>query len=154
MQFMRQDHRCAKPAGAPAPQSRDRGGGFMRRPSHRALMAVASVALAVGVGACGGSSNSSSSSSSSSGGSGAGETTSSSAATDAAVKRYSAYVGGTAGAADSSKSPITFGLINDEGGVPSFPEGSTAANAAVKFLNEQLGGVGGHPVNLVTCLVA
>jgi branched-chain amino acid transport system substrate-binding protein len=127
----------------------------MRRASHRALIAMASVALTVAVGACGGDSKSSSSSSSSGSGAAAtGDTGSSSAATDAAVKRFSAYVGGTAGAADSSKSPVTFGFINDEGGVPSFPEGSAAANAAVKFLNEKLGGVGGHPVKLVTCLVA
>jgi len=125
----------------------------MRRTGHRALMAIASVALAVSAGACGGGGGGGGSSSSSAGGSATGDSTST-AASDAAVKRFSAYVGGTAGAADTSKSPITFGFINDEGGVPSFPEGSVAADAAVKFLNEQLGGVGGHPVKLVTCLVA
>jgi branched-chain amino acid transport system substrate-binding protein len=115
--------------------------------------AMACVFAALAVAACGDSDSSSSSSSSSSG-------TSSSAASgggaglDKATSQLSKYVGGTPGAADSSKSAITFGMINDEGGVPSFPEGSAAADAAVKFLNEKLGGVDGHPVKLVTCKVA
>jgi branched-chain amino acid transport system substrate-binding protein len=110
---------------------------------------MASLALALAVGACGGSSKSSSSSSGSEGSSNA---TASATAPD--VVRLSEYLGATPGAADAAKSPITFGYINDEGGVPSFSEGSVAANAAVKVLNEKLGGIDGHPVKLITCLVA
>ena len=72
----------------------------------------------------------------------------------AAAKTYSAYVGGKPGKADASMSPITIGFVNDEGGIPSFPEGSVAAQAAVKFANAYLGGVGGHPVKLAVCAVA
>jgi branched-chain amino acid transport system substrate-binding protein len=85
-------------------------------------------------------------------------TTSSSASAAAnlgpATKTYAKYVGGTAGKADSSKSPITIGFVNDEGGIPSFPEGSVAAQAAVKFANDHLGGIAGHPVKLSVCVVA
>jgi branched-chain amino acid transport system substrate-binding protein len=72
----------------------------------------------------------------------------------AATKTYSAYVGGSAGKADPSKSTITIGFVNDEGGIPSFPEGSVAAQAAVKFANAHLHGIGGHPVKLAVCAVA
>jgi len=71
----------------------------------------------------------------------------------AATSTYSAYTGGKPGKADSSRSPISLGWINNEGGVPSFPEATVAAEAAVRFVNEQLGGVGGHPVSLSKCII-
>jgi branched-chain amino acid transport system substrate-binding protein len=119
------------------------------RPIRGLAAAAACVVAAFAVAACGGSDSGSSSS-----GSTSSTSSNASAGLDQATTQLSKYVGGTAGAADSSKSTITFGMINDEGGVPSFPEGSTAADAAVKFLNEKLGGVGGHPVKVVTCKVA
>ncbi|MCB1274304.1 MAG: ABC transporter substrate-binding protein [Leucobacter sp.] len=63
------------------------------------------------------------------------------------------YVGGTAGAADSSQSPIRIGYITQEGGIPSFPESLAAAQAAASLVNEQLGGVKGQPIELVPCIV-
>jgi branched-chain amino acid transport system substrate-binding protein len=63
------------------------------------------------------------------------------------------YVGGTAGAADTSKPPVTIGYINDQGGVAGTPEGSEAAQAAVDYVNGQLGGIDGHPLALKTCLI-
>jgi branched-chain amino acid transport system substrate-binding protein len=71
-----------------------------------------------------------------------------------ATSTYQSFVGGTSGKADASQSPVVLGFVNDEGGIPSFPEGSVAAEAAVKFVNENLGGVGGHPIALKKCLVA
>jgi branched-chain amino acid transport system substrate-binding protein len=46
--------------------------------------------------------------------------------------------------------------VNEQGGPPSqtFPEATRAAQAAVKFINSQLGGVHGHPVRLSTCFIA
>lgn len=64
-----------------------------------------------------------------------------------------AYTGGTAGPADPALEPIHIGYINQEGGVPSFPEATAGIEAAVEYVNAELGGVGGHPVELVTCLV-
>jgi branched-chain amino acid transport system substrate-binding protein len=63
------------------------------------------------------------------------------------------YTGGTAGAADSSATPIKVGFINLDGGAPSFPEATDAAKIAVQFINEQLSGIGGHPIEVVQCNV-
>jgi branched-chain amino acid transport system substrate-binding protein len=63
------------------------------------------------------------------------------------------YTGGTEGPADESLEPITIGYINQEGGVPSFPEATAGIEAAVEYVNAELGGVDGHPLQLETCLV-
>ena len=51
---------------------------------------------------------------------------------------------------------MTIGWVNEQGGPPSqtFPEATLAAQATVKFINSQLGGVHGHPVQLSTCFIA
>jgi branched-chain amino acid transport system substrate-binding protein len=71
------------------------------------------------------------------------------------VTDYVAYVGSSAtGAADSSLSPIKIGWINQEGGPIEI--GKTAddgADLGVKFINEQAGGIDGHPVELVKCFI-
>ena len=71
------------------------------------------------------------------------------------VTNYQEFVGGS-GAANSSLSPVTIGWVNEQGGPPSetFPEATLAAQATVKFINTQLGGVHGHPVKLSTCFIA
>jgi branched-chain amino acid transport system substrate-binding protein len=63
------------------------------------------------------------------------------------------YTGGTAGAADETKTPITIGYVSEEGGVPSFPEATQGVQAAVDYVNKELGGVQGHKVVLEKCLV-
>lgn len=63
------------------------------------------------------------------------------------------YTGGTAGAAKSSLSKVKIGFINVDGGVPSFPESTDAAQAAARFVNEHLGGVQGHPIEVVQCSI-
>ncbi|UFS59801.1 ABC transporter substrate-binding protein [Subtercola endophyticus] len=40
-----------------------------------------------------------------------------------------------------------------DGGTPSFPESTEAAQVAVQFLNEKLSGIGGHPIQIVQCNV-
>ncbi|AFR49416.1 ABC transporter substrate-binding protein [Gordonia sp. KTR9] len=48
--------------------------------------------------------------------------------------------------------PVKIGLINNEGGQAiSQPENREAAEAVVKYANENLGGIGGRPIELVTC---
>lgn len=71
------------------------------------------------------------------------------------VTNYGQYVGGS-GAAKPGLSPVTIGFINQQGGPPSasFPEATIAAQATVKLINETLGGVHGHPVQLATCFIA
>jgi len=58
------------------------------------------------------------------------------------------YTGGTAAAAAGD--PIKVGYVNQEN---FFPENTIGVNAAVKFINTELGGVGGRPIEIVPCTV-
>jgi branched-chain amino acid transport system substrate-binding protein len=120
---------------------------------YRLPIAIGALGLAMALAACGSTSSSSSTGSSSSTSS-TSASSSSGADLSQAAAIYSRFTGGTAGKADPSKSQVVIGFVNDEGGIPSFPEGSAAAQAAVKFVNDNLGGVNGHPVQLKVCLVA
>ncbi|MDA0159064.1 ABC transporter substrate-binding protein [Solirubrobacter ginsenosidimutans] len=51
----------------------------------------------------------------------------------------------------ASGTPITVGLLNLESGPVAFPEYSAAAKAAVSYINDYKGGIGGHPVQLELC---
>lgn len=75
------------------------------------------------------------------------------APTGSTVTDYVSYVGGKAGAADQSLSPIGIGWVNVEGGPGGSPEATLGAQAAVRYVNEQLGGIGGHPLKLHVCTV-
>lgn len=58
-------------------------------------------------------------------------------------------------AADPDAEPIHIGMINQEDTpLGSFPELRRATEAAVAFVNEELGGVGGRPIELHTCIVS
>jgi branched-chain amino acid transport system substrate-binding protein len=71
------------------------------------------------------------------------------------VTNFQQYVGGS-GKANTSLSPVTIGWVNEQGGPPSetFPQATLAAQATVKMINDELGGVHGHPVQLSTCFNA
>ena len=43
--------------------------------------------------------------------------------------------------------------MNQEGGVPAFPEATAGTDAAVDYVNRELGGIGGHPLQLKTCAI-
>jgi branched-chain amino acid transport system substrate-binding protein len=71
------------------------------------------------------------------------------------VTNYLSYTGGKAGPADNSMSPVTIGYVNQQGGP--FAVGLHAtdgAEMAVKYINAELGGVDGHPLQLDTCFIA
>ncbi len=73
----------------------------------------------------------------------------SSPAGDVAVNRWArAYTGGSAAAAAGS--PITIGYANQE---DVFPEATIGIDAAVKYANAELGGIGGHPIRLTSCKI-
>jgi branched-chain amino acid transport system substrate-binding protein len=58
-------------------------------------------------------------------------------------------------AADPSLEPVVIGLINQENSpIGSFPELRAAVEAAFAFVNAELGGIGGRPVKLESCVVA
>lgn len=63
------------------------------------------------------------------------------------------YVGGNAGAADKSLSPVTIGYVNQQGGPVALPLSTYGAEAAVKYINNELGGIHGHPLRLSTCYI-
>jgi branched-chain amino acid transport system substrate-binding protein len=48
--------------------------------------------------------------------------------------------------------PIVFGLLNDDSGPVAFPEVRLAEEAAVKYVNTYLNGIGGRPIKLVECI--
>ena len=76
------------------------------------------------------------------------------AAVEGKVTDFAAYVGGS-GAADSSKSPVKIGYFNQQGGQVEVTHTNVdGINAAVKYINEEAGGIGGHPLEVVTCYVA
>lgn len=125
----------------------------MRRyPLIKAVAAASVVAVTLLVAACGSTSQTKTAGTAKV--AATGTNTAASTSLDQAAVQFQSFVGGTAGSADASKSPVVFGFINDQGGVPSFPEGSLAADAAVKLVNDKLGGIHGHPLQLSVCLVA
>jgi branched-chain amino acid transport system substrate-binding protein len=52
----------------------------------------------------------------------------------------------------ATKSPYTFGLINDETGAVTFPEARQAEIAAADYVNEYMDGINGHPIKLADCI--
>lgn len=58
-------------------------------------------------------------------------------------------------AADPDAEPVLIGLINQEDTpLGSFPEVRAASEASVEFINTELGGVGGRPLELTSCVVS
>ena len=67
---------------------------------------------------------------------------------------FAAYVGGS-GPADDSLDPIKVGYFNQQGGAVEVSHTNIdGVNEAVQYINEEAGGIGGHPLEVVTCYVA
>src|SRR5580692_12289863 len=47
--------------------------------------------------------------------------------------------------------PYVFGMINDETGAVTFPEARQGAMAAASYVNDYLGGINGHPIQIDNC---
>ncbi len=117
-----------------------------RKPHHRTqALAVTLVSAALMLSACSSGSGSTKSSTTS----GTPSSTTAAVSNDAAL----AYTGGMAGKADPAKSPIVIGFVNQQGGVVGWPESAVSVQAAVSYINDQLGGIKGHPIKLKTCFV-
>ena len=135
----------------------------MKQRSTRSLVSgLGAGALCVALAACGSSSHSTSSraaaqapagqNTSTGTGTGASSgTTPSSGGLGQASAFYSKFTHDKAGTATGS--PVVIGFMNDQGGVPSYPESTAAGQAAADFVNRNIGGIDGHPVQLKTCLV-
>jgi branched-chain amino acid transport system substrate-binding protein len=71
------------------------------------------------------------------------------------VTDYLEYTGGPGGEADNSLPPVKIGWVNQQGGQVVIGQFATdGAELAVEYANAELGGVGGHPVELETCFIA
>ena len=118
----------------------------MKRPLATATLGAAA-ALAVALTGCGVSASSSGTPSSSPG--------SSSSSAPATINNAigTQFSGGKSGAASSSATPITIGMINQQGGQVSDPEASVAVQAAFSYINADQDGIGGHPLKLSLCTV-
>ncbi len=130
-------------------------------PARWASVALACALACITLAACGSSDNGSSTSTTgtAAGASTGAATTPKSGSTSGgagakSVTDYQAYVGGKPGKADSSKSPVTIGWVNQQGGQQEIGGAATdGADLAVKVVNEQLGGIDGHPVVLKKCFI-
>ena len=72
----------------------------------------------------------------------------------ASVTNYLTYVGGKAGKANPSLPPVTVGWVNQQGGQQVIGALATnGAELAVKYINDQAGGIDGHPLVLSTCFI-
>jgi branched-chain amino acid transport system substrate-binding protein len=71
------------------------------------------------------------------------------------VTNYLTYTGGKSGPASSSETPVIVGFVNQQGGAQVLGQHATdGAEMAVKYINTELGGVDGHPIQLDTCFIA
>lgn len=70
------------------------------------------------------------------------------------VTDYLEYTQGKSGSADKSLKPVRIGWVNQQGGQLAFPNATKGAQAAVKYINNKLGGINGHPLELATCYVS
>ncbi len=74
--------------------------------------------------------------------------------TEGKVTDFAGYVGGS-GAADTSLEPVKIGYFNQQGGqVEVSNTNVTGVEIAAKYINEEAGGIGGRPLEIVTCYVA
>ncbi len=72
----------------------------------------------------------------------------------ASVTNYLTYVDGKAGKANPSLPPVTVGWVNQQGGQQVIGALATnGAQLAVKYINDQAGGIDGHPLVLSTCFI-
>jgi ABC-type branched-subunit amino acid transport system substrate-binding protein len=70
------------------------------------------------------------------------------------VTNYLKFVGGKAGKANPSLTPVVIGWVNQQGGQAEIgPLATPAAETAVKLVNDSLGGIGGHPLKLKECFI-
>jgi branched-chain amino acid transport system substrate-binding protein len=84
----------------------------------------------------------------------AADTTAPSGDVEGKVTDFAGYVGGS-GAADTSLPPVKIGYINQQGGsIVVTDTNDDGVDIGVKYINEEAGGIGGRPVEVVQCFIA
>jgi len=82
------------------------------------------------------------------------DTTAAAGGEEGKVTDFAAYVGGS-GPADPNLPPVKIGYFNQQGGAVAVSETNiNGIDIAVRYINEEAGGIGGHPLEVVTCFVA
>jgi branched-chain amino acid transport system substrate-binding protein len=71
----------------------------------------------------------------------------------AAVSSALSYIAGKAGPANPKKAPISIGWVSDETAITGHPGNTAGVKAAIALINNNLGGIDGHPVKLVPCYI-
>ncbi|HEX3714739.1 MAG TPA: ABC transporter substrate-binding protein [Trebonia sp.] len=118
------------------------------RALRRGAPAFLAAATLIGAVACSSSSSSSSAAGAAATSAAATGSSSSGAATAASAAGLSAYLPGK----KATGTPVKVGLINNEGSSPqSEPSVGDAAEAAADYANAELGGIGGHPLQVIRC---
>jgi len=118
------------------------------RALRRGASAFLAAAVVIGAAACSSSSSSAPSSAGSTPGGSSPAGTSSSSSAAASTAGLSAYLPGK----KATGTPVLVGLINNEGSSPqSQPAVGDAAVAAANYANDELGGIGGHPIKVDRC---
>ena len=64
------------------------------------------------------------------------------------------FTGGAEGPADDSLPPVRIGFVSGGGGAAAVPDATFGTEAAVAYANAELGGIDGHPIELVSCVIA
>ena len=84
----------------------------------------------------------------------AGDTTTPSGDVEGKVTDFAGYVGGE-GAADTSLPPVKIGYINQQGGAIVVTDtNDDGVDIGVAYINENAGGIGGRPLEVVQCFIA
>jgi branched-chain amino acid transport system substrate-binding protein len=116
-----------------------------RSRARRALRPVPLILLSAATLTAAAACSSSSSTTNSAGAATAGGTASAAAATSAGLAKYLPGKKATG-------TPVKIGLINNEGSSPvAEPSTGDAAVAAADYANAELGGIGGHPIQVIRC---
>ncbi|MCL2393745.1 MAG: ABC transporter substrate-binding protein [Acidimicrobiaceae bacterium] len=69
------------------------------------------------------------------------------------VSNFAKYVGGH-GKAKTNLSPVEVGIVNQQGGQNDIaPQWTIGAQVAADYINNQAGGIDGHPLKLVSCFI-
>jgi branched-chain amino acid transport system substrate-binding protein len=71
------------------------------------------------------------------------------------ITNYAAYVGNpTLGKANPKLSPVTIGVVNEQNGaIDLAPQWTIGQQVGMDYLNDQAGGIDGHPVKLLECFI-
>jgi branched-chain amino acid transport system substrate-binding protein len=122
---------------------------------YRVLFAACAIlAAALALSACGGGSSSSGGTTNEGGNSTESPSEGSGEGPSQKTVQYGLKItGGKAEAADSSLPPVKIAFLNQEGAVPSYAELRKVQEASVEFVNNNLGGIEGHPLEFTYCVV-